>query len=158
MPTAPVAPPSVEVGRAGTPVSLSVTESGETQPRCKSPGMSQNSPECTADRIFMPSTDSTHAQKTAKKAGLVFSSDCDKFFTSRGIHSMWDSPSGLIVLGSYFSPTITEKIEEDGSTSVGFDLVTDTYSACVINLGPTMLVTGRLAVLSLVHIPPDTAL
>ena len=60
----------------------------------------------------------------------------------RWIHSMWDSPSGLVILGSYESPIITEKIAEDGSTSVGFDLVTDTYSACVINLGPTMLVTG----------------
>ena len=55
---------------------------------------------------------------------------------------MWDSPSGLIVLGSYESPTSTEKIEEDGSTTIGFDLVTDTYSACLINLGATMVVTG----------------
>ena len=55
---------------------------------------------------------------------------------------MWDSPSGLIILGGYESPTITEKIEDDGSTTFGFDLVTDTYSACVINLGATMLVTG----------------
>ena len=56
---------------------------------------------------------------------------------------MWDSPSGLVILGSYESPTITEKIEsDDGTVSIGFDLVTDTYSACVINLGPTMLVTG----------------
>ena len=57
---------------------------------------------------------------------------------------MWNSPSGLVILGSYESPIITEKISsDDGSVSVGFDLVTDTYSACVINLGPTMLVTGR---------------
>ena len=56
---------------------------------------------------------------------------------------MWDSPSGLVILGSYESPTITEKIvSDDGTTSLGFDLVTDTYSACVINLGSTMLVTG----------------
>ena len=37
---------------------------------------------------------------------------------------MWDSPSGLVVLGSFESPRITEKIEADGSTTVGFDLVT----------------------------------
>ena len=56
---------------------------------------------------------------------------------------MWDSPSGLVVLGSYESPRITEKINPDtGTATVGFDLVTDTYSACVINLGSTMLVTG----------------
>ena len=56
---------------------------------------------------------------------------------------MWDSPSGLVILGSYESPTITEKIiSDDGSASLGFDLVTETFSACVINLGSTMLVTG----------------
>ena len=71
MPTAPVVPPSVEDGRAGTPVSLSVTEPGETQPRCKSPGMSQNSPECTADWIFIPIVVDSH-REMQKKLDLSF--------------------------------------------------------------------------------------
>lgn len=58
-------------------------------------------------------------------------------------HSSWASPSGLtILIGGDGSAATTEKIQEDGTSVKSFDLKYDIRSACAINLGATVLITG----------------
>ena len=40
----------------------------------------------------------------------------------RRYHCSWDSPSGIILLGGWDSPTTTEKIQADGTSSYSFNL------------------------------------
>ena len=43
----------------------------------------------------------------------------------RGLHSVWESPSGLVLLGGYSSPRTTERIGEDGRSTYSFPLEYD---------------------------------
>ena len=43
----------------------------------------------------------------------------------RWLHSVWESPSGLVLLGGYSSPRTTERIGEDGRSSYSFPLEYD---------------------------------
>ena len=43
----------------------------------------------------------------------------------RWLHSVWESPSGLVLLGGYSSPRTTERIGEDGRSTYTFPLEYD---------------------------------
>jgi len=60
----------------------------------------------------------------------------------RDEHSSWDSPAGVVLMGGFYSPNTTEKIQQDGSTTASFELKYDTVSACAINLGSSVILTG----------------
>merc|ERR1711953_1070640 len=59
-------------------------------------------------------------------------------------HVSWASPSGTILIGGDGSGSYrtSEKIDESGTSSYSFDLEYDTFYACAINLGSSVLLTG----------------
>ena len=60
---------------------------------------------------------------------------------SRMAHSAWDSPSGVVLLGGYYSGDSTELVSSSGSVSQF--TMNDTVSyACAINDGGEVVVTG----------------
>ena len=40
----------------------------------------------------------------------------------RRVHSSWDSPAGVVLMGGKNSLRTTEKIQQDGTSSYSFDL------------------------------------
>merc|ERR1711988_1430978 len=69
---------------------------------------------------------------------------------SRFHHSSWASPSGVILLGGSYSYSYrqprdrdtSERIQEDGTSVSGFPLEYHLESACAINLGSSVIITG----------------
>merc|ERR1711902_270722 len=59
----------------------------------------------------------------------------------RDRHSMWASPSGLILMGG-LDTTTSEKIKKDGTTENSFPLKTYTVGACAINLDSSVIIAG----------------
>jgi len=68
----------------------------------------------------------------------------------RDSHCSWASPSGTILMGGAYSRKTSEKIQEDGTSSYSFDLKYDTYWACAINLGSSVILTGGIYTLTTV--------